>query len=116
MDIEALQIKLKKFASDRDWEQFHTPKNLVMALTGEAGELSEIFQWLTDEQASTLDSKSLASTSEELADILIYLIRIADVLGINLSDAVDKKLTINSEKYPVVLSKGNATKYNQRDL
>jgi dCTP diphosphatase len=117
MDVIALQSRLREFAQARDWEQFHTPKNLAMALAAEAGELLEIFQWLTDEQASAVTDRDedLRLVREELADILIYLVRLADVLGIDLEDAVQGKLGDNERRYPVELAKGNATKYNRRD-
>ena len=86
-----------------------------MALCGEVGELSEIFQWLNDEQSKNLDSKTLDYTSQELADIFIYLIRLFDILGLDPSKAIEDKLKINAGKYPVSLSKGNATKYNKRN-
>jgi len=116
MDIITLQSRLKEFAQARDWEQFHTPKNLAMALAAEAGELLEIFQWLTDEQASAVTEREedLQLVREELADILIYLVRMADVVQIDLEDAVQGKLRDNERRYPVELAKGNATKYNRR--
>jgi dCTP diphosphatase len=117
MDIVALQTRLREFAQARDWEQFHTPKNLAMALAAEAGELLEIFQWLTDEQAAAITESEadLELVGGELADILIYLIRMADVLQIGLEDAVQSKLRDNERRYPVELAKGNAIKYNRRD-
>jgi dCTP diphosphatase len=116
MDMAALQLRLRQFAQARDWEQFHTPKNLAMALAVEAGELLEIFQWLTDQQAQAIiDSEvDLQSVRDELADILIYLVRLADVLNISLKDAVEAKLQSNEQKYPVEIARGNATKYNRR--
>ena len=115
MDIKKTQQQLSTFASDRDWEQFHTPKNLTMALSVEASELVEIFQWLTPEQSSNLSDKQMKATEEEVADVAIYLLRLCDVLNINLSDVVESKIKVNGEKYPVDLSKGNAKKYNQRE-
>lgn len=116
MDIEALQQQLRAFVRDRDWEQFHSPKNLAMALTAEAGELLELFQWMSEEQSRTLDpqGKDLELARQEIADIQIYLVRLADQLGIDLDRAVQDKLRINAEKYPVDLARGNATKYNRR--
>lgn len=116
MDTKALQLRLSEFAAKRDWEQFHTPKNLASALTVEAAELLEQFQWLTAE-GSTVDSlsdKQLDAIQQEVADVGIYLLRICDVLGIDLERAIDRKLEINTEKYPVELAKGNATKYSDR--
>jgi len=117
MDIDKIKSDLRKFAQERDWEQFHSPKNLVMALSGEVGELSEIFQWLTEDQSNkeNISDEDLAKVREEVADILLYIIRLSDKLDIDLEQAVLDKLKINKEKYPVELSKGNATKYNRRD-
>ena len=115
MNIKQIQEQLSEFASDRDWEQFHTPKNLTMALSVEASELVEIFQWLTPEQSSNLNDKQMNAVNEEVADVAIYLLRLCDVLDINLSDVVENKIKVNGEKYPVDLSKGNAQKYNQRE-
>ena len=88
MDIDALQIKIAQFAENRDWDQFHSPKNLSMALSVEAAELLEIFQWLTSEESTSLTPEQHQEASEELADILIYLLRIAQKLDINLEEAV----------------------------
>ena len=117
MDIDKIKKKLKKFAQERDWEQFHSPKNLAMALSGEVGELSEIFQWLSDKESKreNISEIDLKRAREEIADILLYIIRLSDKLDIDLEEAIIDKLKINSEKYPVELSKGNATKYNRRD-
>ena len=114
MDIEKLQAELREFAKERDWEQFHTPKNLMMAMTGEVGELLEIFQWLSDSKSLSLDSDTKKATAEELADIFIYLVRLSDILEIDLEQSVKDKLELNGQKYPVHLSKGNAKKYNKR--
>jgi NTP pyrophosphatase (non-canonical NTP hydrolase) len=111
--IPALQQRLREFAADRDWAQFHTPKNLAMALTVEAGELQEIFQWLTEEQSRTLDAAQRQHAAEELADVLLYLCRLADVLGIDLQDAAFAKLERNAEKYPAAQVRGNAAKYDE---
>ena len=95
----------------------NSPKNLVMALSGEVGELSEIFQWLTEDQSNkeNISDEDLAKVREEVADISLYIIRLSDKLDIDLEQALLDKLKINKEKYPVELSKGNATKYNRRD-
>ena len=106
MNINKLQDKLSKFASDRDWEQFHTPKNLAMALSVEASELVEIFQWLTSEESNSPNDKLLSQIESEVADVSIYLLRICSVLDINLSEAIDYKIKLNAEKYPIHLSKG----------
>ncbi|MDC3315820.1 nucleotide pyrophosphohydrolase [Candidatus Thioglobus sp.] len=115
MDITNIQHQLKKFASERDWEQFHTPKNLAMALSVEASELVEIFQWLEPEESKLPDKKQIELINSEVADIAMYLLRFCDLLDINLESAIQRKIVKNEEKYPVNLSKGNAKKYNQRD-
>lgn len=115
LDVSSLQERLREFAAARDWEQFHLPKNLAMALAAEAGELLEIFQWLTDAQSSALSDEDHARVSEELADVQIYLLRLADILEISLPDAVEAKINDNERKYPVRLSRGNATKYSRRE-
>jgi NTP pyrophosphatase (non-canonical NTP hydrolase) len=116
MDIQRLQKRLREFTAARDWEQFHSPKNLAMALVAEVGELVEQFQWLTDEQSRQLvdQPKSMEPLREELADVTIYLLRLADTLSVDLEAAVDTKIAINEIKYPVDASYGNATKYNRR--
>jgi len=112
MNIEEIQTRLAEFAKERDWEQFHSPKNLSMALAGEVGELLEIFQWLTEEQSrkSSLSEDQLAAVTEELADVLIYALRLADRLDINLDDAISKKIKKNALRYTVEASRGSATK------
>lgn len=113
LDIERVQDRLRTFARERDWEQFHTPKNLVMALSGEVGELNEIFQWLRDEEAAAImqDPPRAERVRHELADIMQYVIRLADLLEIDLPVALWEKLELNARKYPVALARGNATKY-----
>ena len=112
MNIEKIQARLADFAKERDWEQFHSPKNLSMALAGEVGELLEIFQWLSEEQSqrSALTDKQLAAATEELADILIYALRLADRLDINLEEAISKKIDKNALRYTVEASRGNSAK------
>lgn len=114
MDFEKIKKLIAKFAKDRDWDKFHTPKNLSMALSVEASELVEIFQWLSQEESKNIDSNEIQNVKDEVADILIYLIRIADKLNIDLEKAVLEKIDKNNEKYPIDLSKGNAVKYNKR--
>jgi len=106
MDITNIQHQLKKFASERDWEQFHTPKNLAMALSVEASELVEIFQWLEPEESKLPDKKQIELINSEVADIAMYLLRFCDLLDINLESAIQRKIVKNEEKYPVNLSKG----------
>jgi len=117
MNVELLSHKLQEFATQRNWDKYHTPKNLVMALAGEAGELLELFQWLTDEesQPNQLSSITRAKVEAELADVCLYLIRLADKLSINLEDVCHQKILVNEEKYPIHLSRNNAIKYNRRD-
>ena len=112
MNIEEIQARLAEFAKERDWEQFHSPKNLSMALAGEVGELLEIFQWLTEEQSrkSSLNEDQLAAATEELADVLIYALRLADQLDIELEDAIAKKIDKNALRYTVEASRGSAAK------
>ena len=115
--MEALKQKLQDFAGDRNWDQYHNPKNLTMALSGEVGELTEIFQWLSEEESKlhNLSSRDYRRAKEELADILLYLVRLADKLDIDIIAEANNKIEINAKKYPVELAKDNAIKYNQRD-
>lgn len=108
-----LKHRIRTFADDRDWHQFHSPKNLAMALAVEAAELLEHFQWLTEEQSRELDPEQLAKVRNELGDVFIYLIRLSDVLGINLLEAAADKLEKNAEKYPAEKVKGKALEYNE---
>lgn len=116
MNIQDIQQKLRKFAEDRNWDQFHSPKNLSMALAAEVAELLEIFQWLTEQQSKDIKNseKEIAQVKEEIADVFIYLIRFADKLNIDIEKAVLAKIDINEKKYPINLSKNNAVKYNRR--
>jgi NTP pyrophosphatase (non-canonical NTP hydrolase) len=104
---------LRLFAAERDWDQFHTPKNLAIALSVEAGELLEHFQWLTPEQAAHLSAGELEKVRLEMADVSLYLVRLADRLDVDLVGAALDKLAINEKKYPVELAKGNAKKYTE---
>ena len=111
MNIKNIQKQLSDFADERDWDQFHNPKNLVMALSVEASELVEIFQWLTPEQAKVIMMSSESEhVKEEMADVMIYLLRLADKLDVDLESAVASKIAQNGKKYPVNLSKGNTDK------
>ena len=114
MNIREIQKKLSIFSKERKWDQFHTPKNLAAALSVEASELLEVFQWLTDKQSRELDTVQMADAEQEVADIAMYLLRICDVMNIDIEAAIEKKLEINADKYPVEAAKGNATKYNKR--
>jgi NTP pyrophosphatase (non-canonical NTP hydrolase) len=116
IDIEGAARALRQFAEERDWQQFHSPKNLVMALTGEVGELVEIFQWMPEHVslgAGTAPATA-AAVREELADVALYLVRLADVLGVDLNEAVQTKLQANAVKYPVENSRGSSSKYNKK--
>jgi dCTP diphosphatase len=114
LDVPDIQRRLQAFASARDWDQFHSPKNLTMAIAGEVGELIEIFQWLDDDASRTLSDVEAARAGEEVADLLIYLLRLADQLGLSIPFEVEKKLTLNEKRYPVELARGNAVKHNRR--
>lgn len=112
-DLEHLTRRLRDFAERRDWERFHSPKNLILALVGEVGELASEVQWLTDQEVSDALSQppSRSQIADELADVLIYLTRLADQCGIDLLDAAHQKVTTNEKRYPESKSKGVATKY-----
>lgn len=112
-NFEQLKDRIRQFANERDWDQFHSPKNLSMALAAEAGELLERFQWISEEQSKNLNSEKLQKVGEELADIQIYLIRLADKLGIDLLDTAAKKIDVNEQKYPADKVKGSAKKYDE---
>ncbi|WP_330182162.1 nucleotide pyrophosphohydrolase [Nocardia sp. NBC_01503] len=115
MTIDDLRDMVTEFSQRRDWEEFHTPKNLVMALTGEVGELAEIFQWLTPEQSQAVcdDEQGRVKVEHEIADVLMYLLRLAAVLDIDLAAAVQTKLRVNEGRYPVELARGRAAKYSE---
>ncbi len=112
-DLNALKQRLREFAEARDWDQFHSPKNLSMALSAEVAEIVEHFQWLTEEQSKNLPKDKLDEVETELADTLIYLIRLADKLDIDLLAAAQSKVDQNEQKYPVDKAKGNAKKYTE---
>lgn len=105
-----LQQRIRDFAHDRDWDKFHTPKNLAMAIASEVGELVEIFQWLTPQESArpTLADEHAAAAADELADIAIYLLRLADVLDVDLLAAVEAKIERNERRYPVASVFGRA--------
>ena len=113
--LSALSDTLADFARQRDWEQFHSPKNLSMALIAEAAELIEHFQWLTEEQSNNIDAEKKQAVSLEMADILIYLIRTAERLDIDLIDAAWKKIAINEQRYPVEKVRGDARRAGEYD-
>jgi NTP pyrophosphatase (non-canonical NTP hydrolase) len=109
-DVARLTAALRAFAAERDWDQFHAPKNLAAALIVEAGELLEHFQWLSEEQSRRLDEAARRKVEEEIADVLLYLLRLADVLGIDPVAAADRKIIRNAEKYPAHEVRGRSDK------
>jgi len=111
-ELESLRDRLRAFATERDWDQFHSPKNLSMALMVEAAELLEHFQWLTEAQSTELPLDDKQAVGEELADILLYLVRLSDKLGIDLFDAALLKIEKNALKYPAEQVRGSAKKYS----
>ncbi|MEV8631939.1 nucleotide pyrophosphohydrolase [Streptosporangium sp. NPDC051023] len=110
--LEDLTDRLRRFAQDRDWERFHTPKNLAMALAGEVGELLAELQWLTPEEAATVmdDEAAAKRLRSEMADVMTYLVRLADVLEVDLVEATHAKIDENDERFPVKTSRGSARK------
>lgn len=112
-NIEDLRSALRDFAAERDWDQFHSPKNLATALAVEAAEILEHFQWLTEEQSRTLVDAKRDEVAEELADVLLYLVRLADKLDVDLMAAANGKLVKNAAKYPADKAKGRSTKYTE---
>lgn len=115
VDVTKLAIALRAFAAERNWEQFHSPKNLVMALTGEVGELTEIFQWLTESQSRNVcrDPATALKVEQELADVLLYLVQLSDTLGVDLNKAAEDKLRLNADKYPTDRAFGSSKKYDE---
>ena len=113
MEIQRIQTKLAKFAKDRDWDQFHSPKNLSMALSVEVAELVEIFQWMETGDLSEIKSlDKMKNVEEEIADIFIYLLKIADKFDIDLEKIIDEKIKLNEQKYPISKSYGISKKYS----
>lgn len=110
--LSELQAYLKAYAVARDWEQFHSPKNLVMALSVEAAELTEHFQWLSEEASGRLNADKKAQVADEMADIMMYLVRLADVVEVDLLSACASKSIVNETKYPAEKVKGSARKYS----
>lgn len=113
--MENLAASLQRFADDRDWQQFHSPKNLLLALTGEVGELCDVFQWMSeaDSLAAAKHPATAQSVKDELADVFMYLVRLSSVLGVDLNEAVMSKLALNGQKYPVDKAKSTSKKYDQ---
>lgn len=112
-NLEGLRVRLARFAAERDWDRFHSPKNLSMALIAEAAELVEHFQWLTEPQSAALDADKAHAVALELADILIYLIRIGDKLGVDLVGAAYQKIEINEHRYPADKVRGSARRASE---
>ncbi|MCG6967964.1 MAG: nucleotide pyrophosphohydrolase [Chromatiaceae bacterium] len=113
--LDDLNGKLLAFARDRDWEQFHSPKNLSMALAGEAGELLEHFQWLSEQQSAALSAEKKDQVALEMADILIYLIRLAERLDVDLIDVAYRKIAVNQARYPADRVRGDARRAEEYD-
>ena len=113
--LDQLNATLLEFARERDWEQFHSPKNLSMALAGEAGELLEHFQWLSEQQSANLDPGKKDAVAMELADILIYLVRLAERLEIDLLEVAHRKIAINQARYPAERVRGDARRAEEYD-
>lgn len=113
--LEHLKVKLQAFADERDWDQFHSPKNLSMALSVEASELIECFQWLTEEQSQKLSPEQRQAVIDEMADVQIYLLRLATKLDVNLLEAAEQKIVKNAGKYPADKVKGSSKKYTEYD-
>ena len=111
--IETLLYRIKIFADERDWEQFHSPKNISMALAVEASELLEHFQWMSQEQSRNVSADKKAEVADEAADVFLYLLRLCDEMGIDLIHAAEQKIDKNAIKYPVEKSKGQSTKYDK---
>ena len=112
-DVDELRLRLRRFAAERDWEQFQSPKNLAMALSVEAAELLEHFQWLPEAASRELSPTMLAGVREELADVLLYLVRLAEQLDVDLVAAAHAKIDRNAEKYPVDKARGSSRKYTE---
>ena len=111
--MAVLKARLRQFAAVRDWEQFHSPKNLATALVAEAGELVAHFQWLTGEQSAALHPAKRDAVAQEMADVMIYLVRLADKLDIDLWQATAAKMELNEQRYPADLVRGSAAKYDE---
>jgi NTP pyrophosphatase (non-canonical NTP hydrolase) len=111
--LEALRAQLRAFVAERDWDQFHNPKNLAMAVVVEAAELVEQFQWLTLEQSEQLPPETRTAVEMEVADVLLFLLRLCDRLEIDPLQVAQRKLALNARKYPVDKARGRATKYDK---
>ena len=112
-DLAELKLRIRDFVAERDWDRFHSPKNLAMALSVEASELVELFQWLTEEESASPDAERKRRAAEELADVLWFLVRIADRLDIDLLEACETKIAANAKKYPAARVRGQSRKYDE---
>jgi dCTP diphosphatase len=113
LSFDELPARLSAFARERDWEQFHSPKNLAMALAAEAGELLAHFQWLSESESRALPAQQRDQAALEMADVLLYLVRLADQLGVDLVAVAHRKIDLNAEKYPRERSRGHSRKYTE---
>ena len=113
LNVGLIQKMFSEFAKEREWEQFHSPKNISMALSVEASELMEIFQWMKEEDSRNPDEKDIQKIKEEVADVLVYTLRMADLLNINLEKEIDSKMEQNARKYPADKARGNSKKYDE---
>lgn len=111
-DLEQIKLAVRQFTAEREWQQFHSPKNLAMALAGEAGELVSLFQWLSEDQSRNLPAQRLADAADEIADVQMYLVALADRLGVNIAEAVSAKMVKNAQKYPADRFRRSARKYD----
>lgn len=111
--LQAIRSRIQAFVEERDWQQFHSPKNLAMAMIVEAAELVEHFQWMTEQESREVSAEKKEQIGQELADTFVYMLRIADVLEIDLIDATNRKLDINAKKYPVEKARGRNDKYTE---
>ncbi len=113
-DFDRIKHAVRRFTEERNWDQFHSPKNLAMALGGEAGELVAVFQWLTEEQSQRLTPDKLTEAADEIADVQLYLIALADKLNIDIAQAVQEKMLKNAQKYPADAFYGSSRKYDEK--
>jgi dCTP diphosphatase len=112
-DLESLRERVRRFATERDWERFHTPKNLALALAGEVGELAAVLQWLPEAEIGPVDEELRSRLADEMADVLLYLVRLADVTDVDLGAVAHAKIDRNEHRYPRDAAYGSALKYNQ---
>jgi NTP pyrophosphatase (non-canonical NTP hydrolase) len=113
LDIDAITAQLREFALERDWQKFHSPKNLSMALSVEASELVEIFQWLSEAESLQPNQQQQLAIRHEIADVMLYLLRISDILNIDIQQALEEKIALNQQRYPADKVKGSAKKYTE---